>query len=137
MKRIIYIFIVVSFCSCMGMQTVTLTEDLPLAHQDSATMNAPTLPVLNFKNGVFYNEKTDISKWVASHGNLSVGKDAGTLSVNLKNVGTDWEQLSIKFQPLNFTDAPILLVKAHVAIGSKDSLKIRIDLIDEDGFMTN
>jgi hypothetical protein len=137
MKRIIPLFIITCFCSCTGFQTVTLTEDLPLAHQDSATMNAPTKPVMNFNNGIFYNSKTDISKWVASHGNMSVGKESGALAINLKGVGTDWEQLSIKFPPLNFNDAPYLLVKARVDVGNKDSLKIRIDLIDEDGFMTN
>ena len=123
--------------SCAGFQTASLTEDLPLAHQDSATMNAPTKSVLSFNNGILLDKSTDISKWDASHANLSIGKSDASVVVDLKGVGTDWEQLSRKFIPLDFSEAPFLLVKARVDINSKDSLKIRIDLIDEDGYATN
>lgn len=137
MKRIMYLLTALLVSACAGFQTVTLTEELPLAHQDSATMNAPTLPVMSFDNGVFLDSKTDISKWEASHGNMSVGRSGTALAVGLKSVGTDWEQLSRKFQPLNFSETPYLLVKARIDVGSKDSLKMRIDLIDENGYSTN
>ncbi len=137
MKRISYILIALFLSACTGFQTVSLTQELPLAHQDSATMNAPTLPVMNFNKGVFLDQYTDISKWEASHSNMSVGKSGTSLVVELKGVGGEWEQLSRKFQPLDFSEAPYLLVKARVDVNSKDSLKMRIDLIDEDGYATN
>jgi hypothetical protein len=137
MKKLFYTFIALLFSACAGFQTVTLTQEQPLAHQDSATMNAPTLPVMNFNNGIFLDSKTDLSKWEASHANMSVGRSGTSLAVELKGVGNEWEQLSRKFEALNFTDAPYLLVKARIDVGSKDSLKMRIDLIDENGYATN
>ena len=137
MKKISYISILLLFSACAGFQTATLTEEQPLAQLDSAAMNAPSLAVLNYNNGVFYDKKTDIGKWEASHSNISVEKSGSSLVVDLKGVGNDWEQLSRKFQPLDFTNAPFLILKARIDIGSKDSLKMRIDLIDEDGNATN
>ncbi len=137
MKRISYILIASFFCSCAGLQTLTLPEELPLAHQDSATMNAPTLPVINFNKGVLLDSKTDISKWEASHSNMSVGKSGGVVVLELKEVGAQWEQLSRKFQPMDFSEAPYLLVKTRTDVNSPDSLKMRIDLIDENGYATN
>ncbi len=137
MNRNYYLVLLLFFTSCAGLQNATLTEDQPLAHQDSATMNAPTLPVMKFNKGVLLDNTTDISKWEASHATISVGKTSTSLSVDLKAVGGDWEQLSRKFLPLDFSEAPFILVKARVDVKSKDSLKIRIDLIDEDGYATN
>jgi len=57
--------------------------------------------------------------------------------LDLNNVGSDWEQVSIKFSPLDFTVAPYIYVKARVDERSPDSLRLRIDLIDNEGKMTN
>ena len=137
MKAFIYILILLVFSACAEFQVATLTQELPLVHLDSATMNAPSLPVMNFNNGVFYDQKSDISKWESSHGNISLGKTKNALMVDLKEVGADWEQLSCQFQSVNFSEAPYLLVKARIDANSPDSLKLRIDLIDDEGYATN
>lgn len=137
MKKIVYILIVLFLTACVGLQTVTLTPDIPLAQLDSATMNASAPPALNFNKGVFLDNKTDISKWETSHANMSVGRSDNGLVIELKGVGGEWEQLSRKFAALDFSASPYLLVKARLDVNSKDSLKMRIDLIDEDGIATN
>lgn len=137
MKNISYILILLFFNACIGLQTVTLTPDIPLVQLDSAVMNAPSPSALSFNNGVFLNKKTDISKWETSHANMSAGKSDNGLAIELKGVGGEWEQFSRKFDALDFSASPYLFVKARLDVNSKDSLKMRIDLIDEDGIATN
>lgn len=137
MQKYSYFFIVFIISACASFEPAVLVEEKPLAHQDSATMNAPSLPVFQFSNGELYTAKTNISKWEASHSNLIIGKTDGAMVVKLNSVGQQWEQLSRKFTPLDFTEGGYILVKARVDIGSKDSLKMRIDLIDDEGKMTN
>ncbi len=137
MKKISYIVVCLFVSACASFEPAVLVVEKPLAHQDSATMNAPSKPVMDVDGGIIYGSSTNISKWVSSHGNLIIGKTDGALVVNLKGVGQQWEQLSRKFSPLDFTDGGFVIVKSRVDIGSPDSLKMRIDLIDEDGMMTN
>jgi hypothetical protein len=136
MKKSLIILVLV-ICGCVGFENASLTTDVPLAHQDSATMNATAPLAVQFNQGYFYNASTDLSKWDVSHGNMFLGKKNGALVLDLKGVGADWEQMSRKFSAQDFSESPYLLVKARVEPGGQDSLKIRIDLIDEDGFSTN
>lgn len=137
MKKNLYILFFVLLSSCAGFQDTSLIQDKPLVQIDSAERFAPAIPILRFNNGIFYNRDTDLSKWEASHNNISVARKGSAMEIDLKDVGVDWEQLSLKFKPIDFTEAQILVIKARVDQNSKDSLKMRIDLIDEDGMMTN
>ncbi|MBX9853064.1 MAG: hypothetical protein K2X86_15080 [Cytophagaceae bacterium] len=137
MRKYFYIATLLFITACAGFQNASLTEDKPLAQLDSAEMNAASPSVLNVEGGVFQHAKSDVGKWDASHGNVIMGKSGTSLTINLKDVGVDWEQASLKFQPLDFSKAPHLIIKARVDVNSKDSLKVRVDLIDEDGLSTN
>ncbi|MCU0429459.1 MAG: hypothetical protein MUF42_05755 [Cytophagaceae bacterium] len=137
MKKVLSFLAAVVLSGCAGFENASVSTDEPLAHQDSATMNAIAPKVLTVRDGYLYNATTDISKWEASHGNMTVGRENGAMIVDFKGVGSDWEQLMRKFSALDFAEAPIIMVKARVDESSADSLKMRIDLIDEDGLATN
>jgi hypothetical protein len=114
MKKIKYYFMgFVFLASCVGLQEASLPQEEPLQqYSDQNKSTEKPLPVLEYKKGIFYSPGTDISKWVASHGNLLVEKDGKSLTINMDEVGKNWEQISIKFKPLDFSNAPNLLVRA-------------------------
>lgn len=135
MRNYIYTLILCYLAACTGFKDAALTEEKPLVQLDSAVMNAPSLPVMQFNGGIFYDKHTDLSKWEGSHANIGVQRKGNALVVNLRGVGVDWEMLSRKFFPLDVSAAPYLLMKAR-AEGDTTPV-IRIDLVDEDGLSTN
>lgn len=135
MKSYLYLLIPIIFVACVGLRDASLTVEEPLAQLDSAEVNAPALPVMEYNNGIFYNKNSPIYRWEVSHSNIGLQRLDGNLTVNLKNVGKDWEMLTLKFAPIDFTETPVLLVKATCT--GTDSAKVRIDLVDEDGLSTN
>ncbi len=138
MKKINYYFIgLVLLVSCVGLQDVSLTEPVPLQQFNELQNKSASkpLPVLEYRKGMFYSAGSDISKWVSSHDNLIVEKSGKSLVINMDAVGKNWEQLSIKFKPLDFSNAPNLLVRAKV--DGLEIPKIRIDLGDIQGRYTS
>jgi hypothetical protein len=138
MKAIIHLHLLLSLlAACTGFQEATLITETPLVQIDSAELNKIYPPVLSKNQGIFFGKNAGVEKFVASHDNIIIGKSGNAMIVELNNVGADWEQVSIKFTPLDFTVAPYLILKARLDLKSPDSLKLRIDLIDENGYMTN
>lgn len=134
MKRLIYIFALCLF-SCSGFKDAVLTQEEPLIQTDSTEAFSPALAIENFNKGIFYNSTSDISKWEVSHRNVVLQKKKGALMTNLQDAGVDWEFISLKFQPLDFSKMPNLIIKAKSE--GKEKPTVRIDLYDEAGNFTN
>lgn len=135
MRRVIYFFGFVLLISCAGFQDASLTSDTPLLQYDSIDYVKPAPAVISINNGVFYDSKTDLSKWETSHGNLSIMKKDSAMVVNLSQVGADWEMLRLKFLPRDFTGYSTIVLYAKAT--SKDTCNLRLDLADDQGRYTN
>ena len=122
---------------CVSFEDAALKIDPPVKQLDSTEVSKSSRPVTSKNGGIFYSNKRDLRHFIVSHNNIILGNNKNSMVLDLNNVGSDWEQVSIKFSPLDFTVAPYIYVKARVDERSPDSLRLRIDLIDNEGKMTN
>ncbi|MCU0415781.1 MAG: hypothetical protein MUE33_01230 [Cytophagaceae bacterium] len=94
-----------------------------------------SIPVHSYHGGILYADSLVLDNWHSSHNNILIGKKKGEMVVLLRNVGVDYEMVFSRFRPLDMSSIDGIYVNARV-LGS-DTVRIRMDLKDSDGYVTN
>jgi hypothetical protein len=113
MNKIFKISLLVSIVllySCKNFETMTLDDSDKLA---LPTDKETGIPVLNFNKGMIDNFKEDINYWWVANDKVGIVKKGDTLKVKLTNVGMKYECWGREFEMCDFTEAPVLKVRAR------------------------
>lgn len=133
-KSIAYIGLGLVF-GCQVLQTTSLPEDKALVHFTADTTQSNSIAVKEFKNGVL-DDFNDISRWNISHANaIGIDSKEGAMRIFTTGMGPNWEEFSIEYAPLNFSETKIIVLRAKTDTWQVPI--IRLDLVDKAGRMTN
>lgn len=136
MKKLnkIWLGSIVILSSCVGLKTLSLPEDKPLEHY--AKMGLKPTVSAGQNDGLLANGKVNIGSWVASNAaKMNVYSKGDTLLFGLQGAGPQWEELVLNLPPTDFSKHQHIVVECKI-----DGImipKMRIDLLDENGRITN
>jgi hypothetical protein len=123
---------IVLLYSCKNFETMTLDDSDKLA---LTTDKEVGIPILAYNKGMIDNFKEDINYWWVANDKVGIVKKGDTLRVKLTNVGMKYECWGREFEMCDFTEAPVLKVRARFE--GKSSPTLSPHLKDVNGYDAN
>ncbi|MBX9852534.1 MAG: hypothetical protein K2X86_12365 [Cytophagaceae bacterium] len=122
---------IIALGSCAGFEPVSLDHSYQIAVDEDPIKG---IPILTYNKGMFEDFKGDISAWWGGDG-IVISKKGDTMVIQCKNIGSKYTPFGRQLPPLNFSEAPVLKVRARCEGMLVPT--VRIDIKDVNGYTAN